>query len=373
VGKRECTVAHAVTPDASFWAGKRVFLTGHTGFKGAWLALWLKRLGADVTGYGLAPDTTPNLCDLAEVEQHVRSIRGDIRDGAAVAAAMGTAAPEIVLHLAAQPLVRRSYLEPVLTFETNLLGTIHVLEAVRRTPSVAAIVVITTDKCYENRDWVWAYRESDALGGHDPYSASKACAEIAVAAWRRSFLMRPHAADHVVPIASARAGNVIGGGDWADDRLIPDCIRAFTTGTPALIRNPHATRPWQHVLEPLCGYLMLTERLWHEGSDHAVAWNFGPAVEDVQPVSHIVGQLVTEWDGGARWLAEGHDHPREDSLLAVDASMARTKLGWQPRLRLVEAISWTVHWYKCQLRGKSASRLIEEDISRYEQITRNVA
>ena len=252
-----------------------MFLTGHTGFKGAWLTLWLRHLGARVTGYALAPDTTPNLCDLAGIETDPSGERGDIRDGAALASAMARAAPDIVLHLAAQPLVRRSYTDPALTFETNVLGTVHLLQAIRQTQSVACAVIVTSDKCYENREQHEPYREADRLGGHDPYSASKACAELAVAAWRHSFFAAPPIGRDVA-IASARAGNVIGGGDWAQDRLIPDCIRAFAAGHPAPIRNPHAIRPWQHVLDPLCGYLLLAERLWQDGPALCRALEFRP-------------------------------------------------------------------------------------------------
>jgi CDP-glucose 4,6-dehydratase len=353
-------------PDSRFWAGKRVFLTGHTGFKGSWLALWLKRLGAVVTGYALAPDTDPNLCTLAGLESGLRAMRGDIRHGAALEAAMAVAAPDIVLHLAAQPLVRRSYADPVLTFETNVLGTVNLLQAIRRTPSVACAVVVTTDKCYENLEREHAYREGDALGGHDPYSASKACAELAVAAWRRSFFTPAHPGERVVAVASARAGNVIGGGDWAEDRLLPDCIRAFAAGTPVSIRNPHSTRPWQHVLDPLCGYLLLAERLWLDGAAHAMAWNFGPAIADSGTVGEVVDRLAACWGGGASRVADTALHQHEAGLLAVNATLARSRLEWRARLGLNEAIEWTARWYKRQWHGADAAALMAEDIARYE-------
>ncbi|MBV8511244.1 MAG: CDP-glucose 4,6-dehydratase, partial [Xanthobacteraceae bacterium] len=271
-----------MNPNVEFWRGKRVLVTGHTGFKGAWLTMWLRRLGAQPAGFALAPDTTPNLAELSDLERQIPCVRGDIRDQITVRDAMAELAPEIVFHLAAQSLVRTSYQQPVQTFETNVLGTIHVMEAARITPSVRALVVVTSDKCYENREWLWPYREDEPLGGYDPYSASKACTEIAVAAWRRSFLSESRR-ERPLAMASARAGNVIGGGDWSTDRLIPDCVRAFASGTPVQIRNTVATRPWQHVLEPLSGYLLLAERLWQDGAKVAEAWNFGPTVDDVRP------------------------------------------------------------------------------------------
>ncbi len=347
-------------PDPRFWAGRRAFLTGHTGFKGAWLALWLTRLGADVTGYALAPDTHPGLCADAGVEARIRPLRGDIRDAALLATALAAAAPDIVLHLAAQPLVRRAYADPVLTFETNLLGTVNLLQAIRHTPSVAAAVIVTSDKCYENQEDGRAFRESAALGGHDPYSASKACAELAVASWRRAF---PGAA----ALATARAGNVIGGGDWAADRLVPDCIRAFAAGRPAAIRHPGATRPWQHVLDPLCGYLLLAEALCRDPAA-ATAWNFAPAPADTRPVAELAGRLAAGWGDGAAWTATPGAHPHEAARLAVDASKARARLDWRPRLLLADAIAWTAGWYRRHADGAPAAALIEADIARYEAL-----
>ncbi|MDB5589616.1 MAG: CDP-glucose 4,6-dehydratase [Enterovirga sp.] len=364
MGQRIGTVAALVGPDPAFWAGRRVLLTGQTGFKGAWLWLWLKRLGAVPFGLGLPAETEPSLHELAGIGGDSASRIGDIRDPAAVAAAFAAAQPEVVLHLAAQALVRRSYAEPVATLATNVLGTVNVLEAARATSSVRAVVSVTTDKCYENREWVWPYRESDPLGGHDPYSASKACAEIVTAAWRRSFL-----AAAGVGVATARAGNVIGGGDWSADRLVPDCLAALGRSESVAIRNPAATRPWQHVLEPLSGYLLLAERLCRsDAPDVAGAWNFGPEIGDVQPVSVLADRLVELWGGSARWhLVEGAQ-PHEAGLLAVDASKARIGLGWRPRLGLDEALSWTVSWERGRREGRDPARLVLEQIAAYESL-----
>jgi CDP-glucose 4,6-dehydratase len=355
-----------VKPRPEFWKGKRVLVTGHTGFKGSWLVLWLEALGAVPLGLSLAPESTPSLSDAAGIESRFESIRCDIRDGDRLKAAVSALAPDIVLHLAAQTLVRRSYQEAILTFETNVMGTAHLLEAVRTTPSVQAVVIVTTDKCYENNEWVWAYREIDALGGHDPYSASKACAEILTASWRRSFLSGKNKRDRKISVATARAGNVIGGGDWAADRLVPDCVRAFGRGESVVIRNPKATRPWQHVLEPLCGYLVLAERLVRDGDECAEAWNFGPDANDVQPVSWVLDQLVAKWGGDARWELASGDHPHEAGLLAVDAAKGRARLGWRPRLALTEAIEWTADWYKRAHSGEDVSQLVLEQIKAYE-------
>jgi CDP-glucose 4,6-dehydratase len=348
-------------PGPGFWRGKRVFLTGQTGFKGTWLALWLVQLGAVVRGFALPPGTAQCLCMATGLVDRIDSMLGDIRDAATLGAALNSFTPDIVLHLAAQALVQRSYSQPVETFEVNVIGTIRVLEAVRHCRSVRAVVVVTTDKCYENREWVWAYRETDALGGRDPYSASKAAAELAVAAWRASFFDKTP-----VALATARAGNVIGGGDWAEDRLIPDCIRAMTAGHTIEIRSPNATRPWQHVLEPLRGYLLLAERLWRDGSDVAEAWNFGPAAKDVKPVSDIVARVTRLWGSEASWHAAGTQAGHEAGMLAVDAAKAQSYLLWQPRLRLQTALEWTIDWYKCHAAGQPAHALVLNDITRYE-------
>lgn len=360
-------MAPVVGPHPAFWAGRRVLLTGHTGFKGAWLWLWLTKLGAEVTGFALAPEGEPNLCALAGIEAEPGARRGDIREAADLARVMAEAEPEIVLHLAAQALVRRSYAEPLETLATNVVGTANLLEAVRRTPTVRAVLSVTTDKCYLNREWVWPYREDEALGGHDPYSASKACAEIVTAAWRQSFL-----AERGVAVATARAGNVIGGGDWSADRLVPDCLAAMARGDTVRIRNPQATRPWQHVLEPLSGYLVLAERLHAQATgqapDVAEAWNFGPDMADVQPVSVLAERLAALWGEGAAWAATPDAGPHEAGLLAVDAAKARARLGWRPRLGLETALAWTVDWHKRQGAGEDARHLVLDQIAAYERL-----
>lgn len=357
-----------VNPSRDFWRAKRVLVTGHTGFKGAWLALWLRQLGAVPLGLSLEPETSPSLAELARIDDMFETGRIDIRDGEALANAISAMKPDIVMHLAAQTLVRRSYAEPALTFETNVMGTVHLLEAVRQTEAVRSVVIVTSDKCYENKEWHWSYREDEALGGHDPYSASKGCAELITSAWRRSFFTPRSDSGSVAAVASARAGNVIGGGDWAADRLVPDCIRALEKGAPVMIRNPHSTRPWQHVLEPLSGYLLLAERLWSDGEAFAEGWNFGPAVEEARPVSYVVDAVTGLWGDGARWELRGGDHPHEAGFLSVDASKARARLNWKPRLRLDEALAWTTEWYKRRSRGEAAVDLVGEQIARYQDI-----
>jgi CDP-glucose 4,6-dehydratase len=347
-------------PDARFWARKRVFVTGHTGFKGAWICAWLDRLGAQVGGFALAPDGSPNLCEEAGTERLVEGVRGDIRDLGALTRAMVGFAPEIVLHLAAQALVRRSYAAPVETFATNVMGTVNLLEAARVCGSVRAVVVVTSDKCYANQDSGVPFAEDAALGGHDPYSASKACAELVAASWRASF---PGGA-----MATARAGNVIGGGDWAADRLVPDCVRALQARRALSLRNPAATRPWQHVLEPLCGYLLLVQRLFRDGGSAAEAWNFGPAAHDALAVSQVVERLGAAWGGGPAWVATPGVHPHEAGRLVLDAGKARARLGWRPRLGLEEALAWTADWYQRHHAGEAAAALIGEQIAAYEDL-----
>jgi len=332
--------------NAAFWAGKRVFVTGHTGFKGSWLCLWLQQLGANVTGYALAPPTNPSLFEEAQVAQGMTSVIGDIRGGAALIQAMRQAAPDIVIHMAAQPLVRRSYVDPVETYATNVMGTVNLLEAVRQTPSARAVINVTTDKCYENKEWVWGYRESEPMGGFDPYSSSKGCAELVTAAYRNSFFNSAKHSEHQVAVATARAGNVIGGGDWAEDRLIPDILRAIQIGKSVNVRNPHATRPWQHVLEPLSGYLTLAEQLCDQGLAVAEAFNFGPADEDAKPVQWIVEKLTQSWGDGAAWHVDGGTHPHEAHYLKLDCSKARAALGWQPRWNLSQALQAIIVWHK---------------------------
>ncbi|BDX22494.1 CDP-glucose 4,6-dehydratase [Polynucleobacter sp. TUM22923] len=342
----------------SFWSGKKVFLTGHTGFKGSWLSLWLQQLGAQVTGYALQPPTNPSLFEVAQVAQGMTSIIGDIRDGTMLTNAMRQAAPDIVIHMAAQPLVRRSYVDPVETYSTNVMGTVNLLEAVRQTPSVRAIVNVTTDKCYENKEWVWGYRENEPMGGFDPYSSSKGCAELVTAAYRNSFFNSSQHSEHQVALATARAGNVIGGGDWAEDRLIPDILRAIQNGQRVNIRNPHATRPWQHVLEPLSGYLALAEKLYTDGAAFAEAFNFGPAEEDAKPVQWIVEQLTQSWGDGASWHLDGGTHPHEAHYLKLDCSKARATLGWQPHWQLGQTLQAIIVWHKAHsaLKGSQDMR-----------------
>jgi CDP-glucose 4,6-dehydratase len=338
--------------DPAFWRGRRVFITGHTGFKGGWLSLWLQDMGADLHGFALPPITTPSLFDLASVGDGMSHTLGDLRDLKAVTHALRRAHPEILLHLAAQPLVRQSYTDPVATFATNVMGTVHVLEAARQLnqewqkqhlPTIRAVLVVTSDKCYANKAWPWPYRESDELAGLDPYSSSKACAEIVTAAYRSSYFAA--AVDPLLTVASARAGNVIGGGDWGQDRLVPDAIRAFERGEPLLVRYPAAVRPWQHVLEPLEGYLMLAERLLTDGVNYAGAWNFGPDYDSEQPVRCLVELLARIWGKGARWEVDGRPQPHEAKVLRLDSTKARTLLHWRPRLSLREAIELTMEWY----------------------------
>ena len=328
----------------SFWRGKRVFVTGHTGFKGAWLALWLTDLGAEVTGYSLPPPTDPSLFDMAGVKSRLRHLDGDVRDEAALARAVREARPEIVFHMAAQSLVRVSYDEPAATYATNVMGTVNLLEAVRRWDGVRAVVCVTSDKCYENRETPRPYREDDAVGGYDPYSSSKGCAELVASAYRRSFFSGPGDAPGRVAIATARAGNVIGGGDWAKDRLIPDLLNGFATGVRPLVRFPSAVRPWQHVLEPLAGYLRLARALWTGDPAAADGWNFGPDDADAQPVSWIADRLAALWGEGAAWETTGEPQPHEAHFLRLDCAKARQKLGWRPVWALDEALRRTVAW-----------------------------
>lgn len=350
------------------WQGKRVFLTGHTGFKGGWLALWLASRGATVRGYSLDPNTRPSLFEAARVGGLVEDLRGDIRDGERLDRALTYFAPEVVFHLAAQPLVRPSYADPIGTFETNVLGTARVLDAVRRTPSVRAAVVITTDKCYENKEWLWGYRETDPLGGYDPYSSSKACAELVSAAFRQSYFPVEKLGEHRCAVATARAGNVIGGGDWGSDRLIPDLVRGFVEGRPALIRRPAAIRPWQHVLEPLHGYMLLAEKLLIGDPRFATAFNFGPGDDDAQPVAWIVEKMVGFWGEGAAWVLDPEPGVHEAGYLKLDASRARADLAWRPRLRLIDALQWLVEWYKLHAAGDDMQKATLSQIAAFERL-----
>lgn len=347
----------------AFWRGRRVVVTGHTGFKGSWLTAWLKAMGAEVTGYSLEAPTTPNLYEEANVGDGIDSIAGDVRDLDHLRRTFAAKRPEIVFHLAAQSLVRAGYDDPVGTYSTNVLGTVHVLEAIRQTESVRAGIIVTTDKCYENAEWVWPYRENDRLGGRDPYASSKACAELVTEAYRSSFF------DGRCGIASVRAGNVIGGGDWAANRLVPDLLRAFGEGTPALIRNPRAIRPWQFVLEPLRGYLMLAERLAADGA-LAGAWNFGPHDHDVQPVQWIADHLAATWGPDASWRVEEEAEAKHEAFtLKLDSAKARTLLGWDPKVGLGTALEWIVEWHRGWIeRRDGAATLLHEQIERFESI-----
>jgi CDP-glucose 4,6-dehydratase len=328
--------------DPVFWKGKKVFLTGHTGFKGGWLSLWLSSMGAKVTGYALAPNTTPNLFNVLAIDSLIeKSHIADIRDFAGLQKAMLEAKPDVVIHMAAQPLVRDSYLNPVGTYATNVMGTVHLLESTRTIDSVRATVVVTTDKCYENKEWVWGYRENEPMGGYDPYSNSKGCAELVTSAYRQSFFS---GSNSINKLASARAGNVIGGGDWSEDRLIPDAIKAFEANLPLMIRNPLATRPWQYVLEPLSGYLILAQALYKQGSPFASGWNFGPRDEDNRAVQEVVDLLISGWGDSARWKQEGSEQPHEAQLLKLDCSKARAQLGWIPKWNLETATQKIVQW-----------------------------
>jgi CDP-glucose 4,6-dehydratase len=353
---------------ADFWSGKRVFITGHTGFKGGWLALWLESLGAKVAGYSLSAPTEPSLCELAAVENSIASTRNDIRNAESLRESVQRFEPAIVLHLAAQALVRPSYEDPVGTYSSNVMGTVNVLESVRQCPAVRAVVIVTSDKCYENRERAEGYREDEAMGGYDPYSSSKGCAELVTAAYRNSFFNPSDYARHKVGLASGRAGNVIGGGDWARDRLIPDMIRAMSAGDPVKIRNPNAVRPWQHVLEPLAGYLLLARRLYEEGPKLSGGWNFGPLDGDTRKVRDIVERVTDQWGEGARWEADPGEHPHEARFLKLDCSRAHALLGWRPRLDTNTALAWTVDWYKAWRAGKDVRALCLQQISTYSSL-----
>ncbi len=369
MGEGQGTVEALVTaPNAAVWNGRRVFVTGHTGFKGGWLSLWLAKLGANVRGYALDPYTTPNLLDAAKVASVIEDVRGDIMDRQKLERSMTEFQPEVVIHMAAQPLVRLSYVDPLGTYATNVLGTGHVLEAVRKTPSVRAVVSVTTDKCYENKEWVWGYRETDPLGGYDPYSSSKACAELVTAAYRQSFFNIARFDEHRCGIASGRAGNVIGGGDWSDDRLLPDLVRGFLKGEPVHVRRPHSIRPWQHVLEPLWGYLRIAEELYKGNRTCATGWNFGPADEDAWPVSRIAEKMVQVWGDGARWVLDADPGAHEAGYLKLDASKARAELGWRPSLHIGTTLEWLVQWYRAHQGGEDMHAFTLRQIAEYEAL-----
>ncbi len=349
-----------------FWKGKKVFLTGHTGFKGSWLSLWLQSTGAELVGYSLAPPSEPSLFKVANVADEMLSLEGDVRDLDHLLKAVTQHRPEIVIHMAAQALVRPSYESPVDTYATNVMGTVNVLEAVRKVGGVKAVLCITSDKCYENREWVWGYREDEPMGGYDPYSNSKGCAELVVSAYRNSYFSAATYAQHGVALATARAGNVIGGGDWALDRLVPDILRAIMAKKTVVIRNPDAIRPWQHVLEPLNGYLMLVEQLAAKGANYAEGWNFGPADEDAKPVSWIVDRLTASIGDGITWELEGAEQPHEAHYLKLDCSKARARLGFRPRLDLATTLDWISEWCQAYMAGQDMRSLTLSQMERYK-------
>jgi CDP-glucose 4,6-dehydratase len=353
--------------DYEFWKGKRVFITGHTGFKGSWLCLWLYKLGAQVTGYSLEPPTNPSLFELAKIGSLIESHTGDVRDREHLEKVITENKPEIVLHLAAQPLVRDSYKIPVDTYEINVMGTVNILEAIRtKGKTVRALVNVTTDKVYENREWLWGYRENEPLGGYDPYSNSKACSEQVTAAYRNSYFNPSEYPLHKCAIATARAGNVIGGGDWAMDRIVPDCIRSFSKNETVILRNPNAIRPWQHVLEPLSGYLLLAQLLYTQGEKNAEAWNFGPLDSDCVPVGTLVQMLCTAWGNGAHFKSVESQGPHEANFLKLDCSKSSARLFWKPKWRLETAVQKIATWYKVALTVDNARELCFEQIENYE-------
>ncbi len=346
-----------------FWHGRSVFVTGHTGFKGGWLSLWLQRLGARVVGYSLPPPTTPSLYTVASVGDGMESLEGDVRDAERLSAALRRARPEVVFHLAAQAIVRTGYEEPVDTYATNVMGTCHLLEAVRQCPGVRAVVVVTSDKCYADTGDRTAHGEGDPMGGHDPYSSSKGCAELLTAAYRRSFLSAAGGDRQTVEVATARAGNVIGGGDWGDHRLVPDVVRAIAAGEPVRVRSPRAVRPWQHVVNPLSGYLLLAEELCGRGSEVADGWNFGPGEQDCRQVSWLVDRVVRRWGDGASWQSEPHPGFHETSFLMLDCAKARARLNWRPPVELETAVDWLVDWYRSHASAGDVRALTLEQIA----------
>jgi len=355
--------------DSSFWKGKKVLVTGHTGFKGSWLSLWLQNLKSEVVGISLDPPTNPSLFERAKVADGMISIREDIRNIDAVKSIFSEYRPEIVFHLAAQSLVRYSYLEPVETYATNVMGTLHVLEAIKQSRSVRAAVMVTSDKCYENREIDLGYKETDPLGGYDPYSSSKGCAEILIASYRNSYFSENDYHRHQTAVASVRAGNVIGGGDWAKDRLIPDIIRAFERPERVKIRNPNAVRPWQHVLEPLSGYIELAQKLYVEGIRWAEAWNFGPNEDDAKPVDWVADRMTKIWGENAAWYIDDADHPHEAKFLKLDCTKAQAKLGWKPRWDLNQALHKIIDWHKENSSGVQPRQLCEKQIAEYMNST----
>jgi CDP-glucose 4,6-dehydratase len=357
----------AASVDPDFWLGKHVFLTGHTGFKGGWLSLWLSSMGAKVTGYALAPNTNPSFYDAVGIHGVLeKSFIEDIRDLDRLRSAMTAVQPDVVIHMAAQPLVRFSYVNPVETYATNVMGTVHVLDCIRSLPTVRATVVVTTDKCYENKEWVWGYRENEPMGGYDPYSNSKGCTELVTSAYRQSYFSNEAYSKHQHALASARAGNVIGGGDWSEDRLIPDALKAFEAGKTLMIRNPLATRPWQYVLEPLSGYLILAQALYQDGIEFASAWNFGPRDEDARPVQDVVNLLIEKSPSGAQWEQDKSEQPHEAHFLKLDCSKADQLLGWRPKWSLETAVQNIADWQKAFLAKEDMQKISLKQIDAYQ-------
>jgi CDP-glucose 4,6-dehydratase len=350
----------------SRWRGRRVFVTGHTGFKGSWLSIWLSMMGAETMGYALDPPTEPSLFMGAGLKSILSDVRGDVRDREALSSTIRKFRPEVVIHLAAQPIVRESYRDPLGTYSTNVIGTANLFEAVRECDSIRVVLNVTTDKVYLNREWAWGYREDEALGGYDPYSASKACSELVTASYRDSFFnTKKLGITHDVAIASARAGNVIGGGDWAADRIVPDCIRAFTRGEKIGLRNPFSIRPWQHVLDPVAGYLGLCEKLWDNPAEFSESWNFGPNEEDARSVLWIVEKIVSRWPGAPGYEIDSGDHPHEANYLKLDISKARSRLGWNPRWRLEKAIAMIVDWHLRAVAQEGYLEICQDQIRSY--------
>jgi CDP-glucose 4,6-dehydratase len=353
---------------STFWKDKKILITGHTGFKGAWLSLWLQNKGSHIIGYALSPPTRPSFFETGQISKGMTSIKGDVRDLRHLNTVIAKNQPEIVIHMAAQSLVRYSYRNPVETYSTNVMGTVNILEAVRQANSVKVVLIITSDKCYENKGMVWKYSEKEPMGGYDPYSSSKGCAELITSAYRKSYFSEWDYQNHGVAVASARAGNVIGGGDWAMDRLITDIIQAIMEDRTVKIRNPKAIRPWQHVLEPLHGYLTLVEKLWEDGREFSGGWNFGPNDEDCKPVSWVVQNLCRLWGSSIRWELDNGENPHEAAYLSLDCSKAKSLLGWAPRLNLNIALTWIIEWYKAYSLKANMRKISLDQILRYENM-----
>ncbi len=355
----------------NFWKGKKVLLTGHTGFKGSWLSIWLKKLGVDLIGYSLEPETNPSLFQVAEVQKNMVSYFKDIRNIDNLKEIIQSHQPEIIIHMAAQAIVRKSYSDPVETYTTNIMGTLNILEAVRKAKCVKVVLVITSDKCYENKEWIWSYREMDPMGGYDPYSSSKACAELVTSSYIKSFFNPKDFSSHQCAIATARAGNVIGGGDWAQDRLIPDIIQSFSNNQNIFIRYPNAIRPWQHVLEPLYGYLQLVEKLWSNPKDFIGAWNFGPDDGNHKQVSYITEYIRLLWNKNLKWVTDNEINPHEANYLKLDCSKAKTYLGWSPKLSLDKTLEQIVQWYKSFINNEPMLQRCLNEINMYEELLKS--